>query len=191
MIVGAIDPGVNNFAVGIENLCLDTMHGSDADTALLCGETVFCNNFTLSSAKTSEVTRVLDSLHEYWTMCDTVLVERQMQFRTVINTKAIRIAHHCLSYFELKYPHITAIEYQSSNKTRVLGAPAGLTKPQRKKWSVETATKILTCRGDVSTLVLRESLDKKLDDISDCMLMCLAYGITISRSKSKNKPRVA
>ncbi len=189
MIVGAIDPGVNNFAVGIENLCTETMRGCDVDTACMCGETVFCDNFTLASSATADVTRVLDSLHEYWILCDVVLVERQMQFRTVINTKAIRIAHHCLSYFELKYPHITAIEYQSSNKTRVLGAPQGLSKPQRKKWSVDTADRILHSRGDTYTLARRNSLAKKLDDISDCMLMCLSYGV--SRSKSKNKACIA
>lgn len=206
MIIAAIDPGVKNFAFGVESVCTDTIHslgrtvgsrsqrsglGSrmgvrrDIDTAVLCGESIAFENaaIDISDGITKGVTAHLDKFVYLWDQCDVVLVEKQMQFKGVVNVDAVRVAHHCLSYFELRYPHIRVVDYASGNKTRVLGAPPGMTKPQRKKWSVDFATSVLALRGDTESLAKRETMDKKgivgnkLDDVSDCMLMCLSYAI--------------
>lgn len=188
MYILAIDPGILNFAFSVENVCTDTISALvDTQTQCLCGETVVFDNIALDSGSTREVTRVLDKYTHIWAMCDVVLVEKQMQFRGIINTKAIRIGHHCLSYFELRYPAATTIDYLSSNKTRVIGAPKGLTKPQRKKWSIQTVDNILERRGDIKTLELRRNLECKLDDVSDCTLMCLSYCIMQARKCRRTK----
>lgn len=176
MIICAIDPGINNFAFGIENICVDTFKNTDCiDLKYLCSETIFFDNIRLETFSTKHLSDVLEKYHTLWEQCDVILVEKQMQFKNIINTKIIRIAHHCLSYFEIKYPNIKVIEYSSSNKTRVLKAPQGLTKPQRKKWSIDISNQILNNRFDTFSIEKRKNMNCKLDDVSDCMLMCLSY----------------
>lgn len=175
MIIAAIDSGVKNFALSIECV-LDDALGTDAEVVLLASETLFFGNYCLDAANpVDDVTRILDALSGYWRECDVVLVERQVQYRGVVNTAALRIAHHCLSYFRLKHPAIVAVDYPSANKTRLLGAPDGMTKPERKKWAVAYAGAVYAKRGDTRTAARRENMPTKLDDVSDCLLMCLAY----------------
>ncbi len=183
MIIAAFDPGVRNFAFGVENIDEEYLPFLDLESIYLCGETIFCSNNSLENGETRTVTALLDQHSDLWERCDVVLVEKQMQFKNVINTQAIRIAHHCMSYFELKYPHLTVVHYASTCKTRVLGAPPKMTKPQRKKWSTETAARILSLRGDVATLAKRDAMTCKLDDISDCMLMCISYMVSTYGNK--------
>ena len=187
----SIDPGIKNFALGIENVCLETIEAvDDLSLKMECAQTVYFNNFALTDGTTREITSLLDSLEHLWSVCDVVLVERQVQFRGIINTKALRVAHHCLSYFEMRHPTATVVDYQASCKTRVLCAPRGMTKPQRKKWSTETAATVLRERGDTESLLKRAHLGCKLDDVSDCMLMCLAYAVTLtSRGRKRVRPK--
>lgn len=188
MIVLAIDPGVKNFAISIEHVCCDTLSAvDDMETKLECAQTIFFNTFTITDGSTREVTRVLDTLEHLWKTCTVILVERQMQFRGTVNTKALRIAHHCLTYFELRHTGADVIDYQASNKTRVLGAPKGMTKPQRKKWSVAKTGDVLRARGDIASLEKRGSMGRKLDDVSDCMLMCLSYAVIETNKRKKVK----
>jgi hypothetical protein len=197
MIVAAIDSGVKNFALSIECV-LDEALGMDVDIVSLCSETLFFHNYALDPEDpVRSVTRILDSLSEYWDGCDVVLVERQVQYRGVVNTAALRIAHHCLSYFSILRPSIKCIDYPSSNKTKQLGAPNGLTKPERKKWSIQYADNVLERRGDTVTQGVRKSMAEKrpresgapmgtkLDDVSDCMLMCLAYASKARPAKNR------
>ena len=186
MLIAAIDPGIKNFAFSIENVDVDTVRGiRDLSTLVLCSETVFFANIELCDTTTRELTRVLNLYTHLWEQVDVVLVERQMQFRSIINTKALRVAHHCLSYFELSFHEMVVVDFPSSNKTRVLGAPSGMTKPQRKKWSVAYASEILEERGDCETIKMRETMGRKLDDVSDCLLMCMAYTSLKYRCKKK------
>jgi|SRR5690606_6200788 len=179
MIIAAIDPGIKNFAFCVENVCTDTISCiPDIDLKLLCSETIFFDNFIIDPPTTKTITGLLKKYNHIWSMCDVVLVERQMQFKGIINSNALRVAHHCLSFFELLYPSINVINYQASRKTVVLDAPKGLTKPQRKKWSITKADEIYTARGDTYSLTKRANAEYKLDDVSDCLLMCLAYTIT-------------
>lgn len=185
MIVAAIDPGVKNFALSIECV-LDDVLGTDAKLVTLASETLFFHNYALDAKDpVRDVTRILDSLSEYWNECDVVLVERQVQYRGIVNTAALRIAHHCLSYFSILRPAIKCVDYPSSNKTKQLGAPEGLTKPERKKWSVQYADNVLRQRGDTAFLSARGKMVAKLDDVSDCMLMCLAYACNNKRAHKR------
>ena len=47
-------------------------------------------------------------------------------------------------------------------------------KRDRKKWSVETARKIFELRGDTIRLEYLSNI-KKADDVSDCLLMVIAF----------------
>jgi hypothetical protein len=191
MIVAAIDPGIKNFAISVESIETETfsslVRGGDIQSALLCAETLFVDVQHITTPDPIHgITDLLKTYSWIWETCDVVLIERQMQFKGIVNHACLRVSHHCMSYLYLMYPRVKVVEYQSSNKTRVLDAPVGMTKPQRKKWSVATVTKILADRGDVATLGKFTGLSdtgQKLDDICDCILMCLTYTIMVSKRK--------
>lgn len=121
------------------------------------------------------LTNLLDKHKEYFDKCSTIIIEQQMSFGSRINTMAIKIAQHTYSYFLFRYGNTKKIvEFPSYNKTQILGAPAGLDKPKRKKWAIEKANEIWTLRGDMDTIELITSKKKK-DDMSDCLLHVLSY----------------
>jgi len=157
-----------------------------------CGRTVLLenNNVTDPSKKSEKkgskaldadvflrITELLDSKKEYFDKCSTIIIEQQMSFGTRVNTMAIKIAQHTYSYFLFRYGNTKKIvEFPSYNKTQILGAPAGLEKPKRKKWATEKADEIWTLRGDMETVSYVGSTKKK-DDMSDCLLHVLSYMI--------------
>lgn len=130
---------------------------------------------TLDSLLFLRLTALLDHYKEYFDQCSTIIIEQQMSFGSKINTMAIKIAQHTYSYFLFRYGNTKKIiEFPSYNKTQLLGAPAGLDKPQRKKWAISKADEIWTLRGDMYTSSLVASKKKK-DDMSDCLLHVLSY----------------
>lgn len=130
---------------------------------------------TLDASIFLRLTERLDEYKTYFDHCSTIIIEQQMSFGTKINTMAIKIAQHTYSYFLFRYGGSKKIiEFPSYNKTQILGAPAGLEKPQRKKWAVEKADEIWALRGDLETVEMVKSKKKK-DDMSDCLLHVLSY----------------
>jgi hypothetical protein len=98
------------------------------------------------------------------------------------NVDAIKLGECCLSWFLMKYNVFKEIiVFGSMYKTQSLGAPDGLTKPQRKKWSIEKGREILSLRNDKITLDSIENFKtakgkkQKQDDIYDCIIMTQAY----------------
>lgn len=154
-----------------------------------CGKTILCSNNditsntdkkgkgskSLDSSLFLRLTALLDSYKEYFDKCSTIIIEQQMSFGSRINTMAIKIAQHTYSYFLFRYGNEkNIIEFPSYNKTQILGAPAGLEKPRRKKWAIEKADEIWTLRGDLDTSSF-VGTKKKKDDMSDCLLHVLSY----------------
>lgn len=107
---------------------------------------------------------------------DTVLVEQQVSFGKKVNVKALKIGAHCFNYFLMRYSNIEVIEFPAYNKTKVLGAPKGLTKYQRKKWSVEEAKYILNLRKDEKNLADLSNAKKK-DDLADTLTQLQAFKV--------------
>lgn len=157
-----------------------------------CGRTVLCANHSVDVAETKKMrgsrclsanvfqklTDVLDTYRPYLDKVSTVIIEQQMSYGSKINTMAIKIAQHTYSYFLFRYGMSkTIVEFPSYNKTQLLGAPAGLEKPQRKKWAIEKANEIWTLRGDLSASEYVTGKKKK-DDMSDCLLHVLAFLIS-------------
>ena len=64
--------------------------------------------------------------------------------------------------------------FPAYNKTQLLGAPKKLSKPDRKKWSIQAATEIWIDRDDKGSLKELAKYKKK-DDICDCLVMTLAF----------------
>lgn len=122
------------------------------------------------------MTKLLDKYKDYWDKCSTFVIEQQMSFgKRKNNTMALKLAQHCLSYFLFHFAEFkTAIEFPAFHKTKVLGAPKKMSKPERKMWSVNQAILILMDRND------RESLEKitshkKQDDYADVITQINAF----------------
>lgn len=135
---------------------------------------------------------LLEKYKEIWMSCDVILIEQQYfcisrdskkkSGGTAANVDAIKLGEVCLSWFLMTFGTFKKIIiFGSMYKTHTLGAPDGLTKPQRKKWSVQKGEEILKLRGDTETLDkinnFKNSKGKKqkLDDVYDCLIMTQAF----------------
>jgi hypothetical protein len=205
MWIATVDPGKNNFAFSIEEIdenALVTLkkklppknqrvdiYGELIDvyknaltelykaskTILFKTVNISLNKKTLDQNVFMELTRVLDEHRFYWDKCAFIIIEQQMSFGKNINVMALKIAQHVYSYMIFQYHSFKSVYYfPAYNKTQLLGAPKKLTKPQRKKWAVEKATEVWTLRKDNEALERLKSYKKK-DDVSDCLIMSLAF----------------
>lgn len=200
MKVLSFDIGIKNFAQYIETYNDDELLKCDAVSKVM--NVGVCNHisvhdlvaeydvpdkeFTTDSRKA--IISHLDSFEAMFRDVDTVLIEQQY-FNTYsfgkkkkggeANVKAIKIAEDVLMWFLIKFPSKKIIVFPSVNKTQLLGAPLKLTKPQRKKWSTDTAMAVFQNRGDISTVEFLKREKKvrkqKLDDMCDAMMQCQAY----------------
>lgn len=119
---------------------------------------------------------VLDKYKAEFEKCKIIIIEQQMSFgMKKINTMALKLGQHCRSYFIFQYRDSKeVIEFPAYHKTQVLGAVKKLTKPQRKKWSVEKCANILLHRGDIETLNLLSEASKR-DDLADVITQLQAF----------------
>jgi len=162
---------------------------TDGKTILLENVDITANcdkKVTLDPETFHNMTEILDKYISIWDKCSVFVIEKQMQFGLQINPMALKLGQHCYSYFCFKYGRFKEIiEYPAYNKTQVLGAEKSLSKngkfksmdkPARKKWSVQKALYILTCRNDLPTIEQINS-SKKKDDLCDviCQLASWKY----------------
>ena len=130
----------------------------------------------------------LESHMELWKTCDIFLVEQQFVCsftpkgrkgpKLEANIDAIKIGELVMTFFLIHFPFAEIIHYGSQFKTQILGAPNGLTKPQRKKWSVEKAMEIFRSRDDEKAIeqIERGKKEKqKQDDVADSCVQCQAF----------------
>ena len=161
----SVDPATDNLGLRLEVRTRErTLTVAMTKTNLGRGTSVYEN-----------LTELLDSYHESNLCAHVLLVERQMVFN---RDQVVRISQHCISYYMAKYPHVIVIELNSKLKTRILGAPKELTKPQRKKWSVMKTRELYERNDDsVGRRILREieSRGEKLDDVSDTTTQAQAF----------------
>ena len=124
----------------------------------------------------------LDKYKSFFDRCDVIVIEQQMSFKKAQNTMAIKLGQHCFSYFTMRYPltqvnnvvfdgRKEVIEFPAYYKTQIIGAPKGLTKPQRKKWAVEKTREIFQLRGCEDYFLGV----KKKDDLADTFLQLQSF----------------
>jgi len=131
---------------------------------------------------------LLDKYSEYWDRTSIFIIEQQMSFKKKYNTKALKLAQNCASYFIFRYGRFKQIiEFPAYHKTHVLGCEKILSKTkkgtvkytnisdyQRKKWAVEEAYSVLTLREDFETLLYIDSVSKK-NDLADVICQLQAW----------------
>lgn len=193
--VVSFDIGMKNFAWCVESRDIDAASSTIINIDVVDLTQTGCGNETYDVVSRRKVLSFLDEKKEMWHTVDVVLVEQQY-FNTFskgrkrkggeANVKAIKIAETVMTYFLLRFPFKEIIYYPSYNKTVLLGAPAKLTKPQRKKWSVEHTLRVLEHeRKDTNTLdklrYIKKTRKQKLDDVCDSFLQIQAWWKGLSR----------
>ena len=123
------------------------------------------------------LTSFLNEHNDLWDVCDMFLVEQQHKF----NPKAIRVSHHCLSYFIDRYGvEKPVFTYSANLKYRVLGCKKKIdgkkiTKYQRKKWGVVISKEIMKLRDDHEGEEQLSYHRSKADDLADTLIQLQAY----------------
>jgi DNA mismatch repair ATPase MutS len=176
--IASFDIGTRNFAIAIQSWSADELPDS-IDTVAKQSICEHLQLIDLDPLETKSIqtilqnlTTELDKLRDLFDECDGFIVERQMDNKNSHNIKAVRIAHHTLSYFQIKYNFCKFVnEFQPGLRTKILGAERGLNHKQRKKWATNECRKILDERNDP----LARELDdhKKADDLSDAVLQTI------------------
>lgn len=162
-MIGSIDIGIKNFCLCLyepkTNKIVDWIHTSLKSGPIQFDTDAFHNLFKL-----------FDSID--WSTTTHILVEKQMMFGNKKNISAYRLQCYVMCYFLLKFPDIKVIEYPAYHKTKVLGGKHKMTKPQRKKWTIEYTLNHV----EKKWLDFFSSHTKK-DDLADTWCMIQAYKI--------------
>jgi hypothetical protein len=118
----------------------------------------------------------LESFTEVWSTVDIFVIEQQFfstacpgrkktrMAATGANVDAIRIAEVVYMWFLQHYPEAMLTYFSSQFKTHILGAPQGLNKDKRKKWSIGESERIYRVRGDqdmINIYELSEAVKRK------------------------------
>lgn len=171
----SIDPGVVNFAMRIEERCIDgrvvPLHFSNVR---LIAPDAKATDSDQWSVKFGNLIRHLSQYDDLFLTCHHILFERQLPK----NHRALLVQNHAMAYFMnlLRDKGMLAdiVEVAPTLKGRMLGSPYRCTKPELKKWSVQQATKMLTYYNDQASLqIIRQST--KRDDLADTITQAAAF----------------
>lgn len=172
MIIVSIDPGIVN--CGIYVVCFNTKTNKYKSLYLSRLEFNKGENHYVSSMK------ILDELEEkekYFSSAHYIIIESQM----AVSYDNTRMAQHLITYFISKIRNKgnrpLVIEFNSQSKTRLLGCPKGMKKPDYKKWCREKAIQILKDRNDESETKFIKCIQtaKKADDMGDSICQLYAW----------------
>ncbi len=137
---------------------------------------------------------LLKSYEWLWDTCDIIRIEQQYfnisngkrGKATGANVDAIKLGECCLGWFlDMYWPFKDISYFGAMFKTHIVGALDGLTKTQRKKWTVAKGKEIFELRGDNEAIDLIENYKnakgrkQKQDDIYDCITMLQALKVRI------------
>lgn len=139
----------------------------------------------LQNSTRKNLAKYLQSIKHLLIDCDYIVVEQQFKTGQEMNFDAVLFGESCYSWLVVNLPdHTDNIRYTPSRyKTCVMGCPREIVieqpnglrtvrpieKRDRKKWSVAMAEKIFKIRGQ------EKKSFKKGDDVSDCVLMIMAF----------------
>jgi len=199
MRVAAMDLGIHNTAIAIEEFEKTNITGSSRDeiidSAYMEGKLVFIDKVDfapdkkgtkITNAVLNNVTNYLESLIPELEKCDVVLIEKQFKTKGVQNATCIHLEHHiqAILLYLLKDTNCKVESYASKFKTKVF-EESKMTKPQRKKWTVEQAGNLLLAREDYENCEIFNN--KKKDDYADVIMMIQSYKVKLKKSvKVKN-----
>jgi hypothetical protein len=169
----------------------------------LNGKKILLKNINITASATKNkyfdiefchsITDILDQYSCYFDKVSYIVIEMQMSFKNKHNTKALKIAQHCESYFIFKYSRFkTLIEFPAYYKTQTLGCEKtkkgktykNIEKSERKKWCITKGEEILNVREDFTTLydiMSNSKKDDKMDTI--CQIQAFKYLYFVDNKK--------
>jgi hypothetical protein len=189
----------------IDGTCTDSMN-EVLEQVYTCGKPILHKNIDLTEncnhTKKSldpqvffNMNQKLSEYKKYWDVCEYIVIEQQVSFGKKLNLKAIKLGQHCASYFIFNYlvNSKKIIEFPSYHKGTVLGINKEpgkkkykngnvryitMSKPKRKKWSIQKCFEILSLKKDekfFNKLNDRKENKEKLDDYSDTVTQLQAF----------------
>ena len=141
----------------------------------------------LQNSTRRHLSEYLATKKEILSTCDYILIEQQFKTGGACNFDAILLGESTYSWCVFNLKDIEISYTPSRYKTCILGCPRSIIdikenglriardikKSDRKKWSKQMAIMILTRRKDTDHISYIET--RKGDDVSDCILMSLAW----------------
>jgi len=134
---------------------------------------------------------LLERLSPFFKMAKVSLVEQQR----ALNYSAVRLQQICLTWMELRHPHVFAINIASDVKYRKMDGPLGDQKHKRKKWATDKCLEIFEERKDAVGVFIRQldtlrlsqkEMELKADDVCDAALQLMGWMTTLT-AKDKVK----
>nr|QBK90806.1 MAG: holliday junction resolvase [Pithovirus LCPAC201] len=169
----SVDPGITNFGLRIERRPFgpDVWKVEVLHYANTCFKQCKTNTETNSSSLYRSITEYLKSLNSNVMDAHLILIERQLP----VNHNMVRVSQHIITYFMTVLSDSTInpliVEIDSSGKTKILGAPKGLSSSQVKDWSIEKSLQLSYIRKDwTSFMSILEATKNKSDDLADTMV---------------------
>lgn len=172
MIITSIDPGIVNCGIYIN--CYNTKTSKKQSIYLARLE---FNKGMDHYAESIKKLQELEKEHSYFSSSHYIVIESQM----AISYQNTRMGQHLITFFmtfmKNKGNRPLIIEFNSQSKTRLLGCPKGMKKPQYKIWCREKALEILESRKNdkESKFISCMKLAKKKDDMGDAVCQCEAW----------------
>jgi hypothetical protein len=190
MRVCVIDPGIRNFALGIEEFSVTAMESSNSLVDVCSNGKVIMLELT-DLAKDHNATKVshfilnnltlyLESILDLLSTCDAFIIEKQLK----LNPSAQWIEHHCYSFFISQFQSFRCIaSFPPKIKYSEFNYSGSRKSKDRKKWAAIKAIDILSMRGehDIKKLI---QYSKKNDDLGDVIIMTQAFKSRVFIKKS-------
>jgi len=201
--IGSIDPARKNIGFYIEEINIKDL------TKFNCGKTIgfgvddltkhtICNGYVPKNKTMIDpqvflnLYKFLDEYKKLWDSCHYIIIEQQFKK----SPKNIGISHHIYAYFLIHYGKTKIInEFPSKYKTHLLSKTFNIpikcskfSDFNKKRWCQQVGLDILKQRkeDDIIIKLLNIKLKKskggygqKIEDITDCICMTLAYKIKI------------
>lgn len=171
--ITTIDPGIVNCCIRCSAFNPQTMHSKTLSQCLI--------NFTDSGFNMyhDSIFHLLDRFIPYFINSHYIGIESQL----TVNTDLVRMAQHIITYLMCvvrnKGNKPLILELDSHLKTRLLGAPKKMNKPQRKKWARDIGIQFLESSGEqnVADIVRSGKGDDHGDTICyEKVIIMILYG---------------
>lgn len=195
MKVCAIDLGVHNSAIAIEEFEKVSITGSNKDelrdAAYMEGTLTFIDKVDfapdvkgckITNKVLNNVINYLESILDKLKECDIILIEKQYKTKGVQNSSCIHLEHHIqgVLLYLLKDTKTKVEPYAAKFKTKTF-EETKMTKAQRKKWTVEEAANLLLAREDYDNIEIFNN--RKKDDYADAIMMIQSYKFKLAKPK--------
>ena len=172
LLVTSIDPGIVNCGVYVN--CIDLKTNEKKSLYLSKLEFNKEDNHYVSCIK---ILIDLEEKYGYFSSSHYIIIESQM----AISYSNTRMGQHLITFFMTylrnKGNRPIIIEFNSQSKTRLLGCPKGLKKPEYKVWCKDKALELLKSRNSEYEQKFINCLEKakKKDDMGDAICQAEAW----------------